>query len=170
MPDKILVGIVMGSDSDLETMQETTKTLEKFGIGYEVNIISAHRTPQRAHEYASSAENRGLEVIIAAAGGAAHLAGAMAAWTPIPVIGVPMQTQLSGGLDSLLSMVQMPSGVPVATVATGKAGAKNSAILAAQILGVKYPETRRKVKKYKEQMAQEVEENNKKLPARAGSR
>ncbi|MDP2830731.1 MAG: 5-(carboxyamino)imidazole ribonucleotide mutase, partial [Candidatus Omnitrophota bacterium] len=166
MSEKILIGIVMGSDSDLETMQETTKTLEKFGISYELNIVSAHRTPQRAYEYASSAEHRGLEVIIAAAGGAAHLAGVMAAWTALPVIGVPMQTQLSGGLDSLLSMVQMPSGVPVACVATGRAGAKNSAILAAQILGVKYPEIREKVKKYKEQMAKEVEEKNKKLPAR----
>ncbi|MDO8749370.1 MAG: 5-(carboxyamino)imidazole ribonucleotide mutase [Candidatus Omnitrophota bacterium] len=163
MAHNILVGIVMGSDSDLETMQEATKTLEKFGIGYEMNIISAHRTPQRAHEYASSAEGRGLEVIIAAAGGAAHLAGVMAAWTPLPVIGVPMQTQLSGGLDSLLSMVQMPSGVPVACVATGKAGAKNSALLATQILGIKYPRFREKMKQYKEQMAKEVEEKNKKI-------
>lgn len=163
MQDKIAVGIVMGSDSDLETMQEAIKTLEKFGIGYEVNIISAHRSPKRAHEYASSAEDRGLEVIIAAAGGAAHLAGVMASWTALPVIGVPMQTQLSGGLDSLLSMVQMPLGVPVATVAIGKAGAKNSAILAAQILGIKYPELREKVKEYKNQMAKEVEEKNKKL-------
>jgi len=160
MDKKVLVGIVMGSDSDLETMQEATKALEKFGIGYEVNIISAHRTPQRAHEYASTVEKRGLEVIIAAAGGAAHLAGVMAAWTVLPVIGVPMQTQLSGGLDSLLSMVQMPSGVPVATVATGKAGAKNSAILAAQILGVKFPETREKVKEYKKEMAESVKAKN----------
>ncbi len=163
MSGKILVGIVMGSDSDLETMQETVETLEKFGVGHEINIISAHRTPLKAHEYASSAEGRGLEVIIAAAGGAAHLAGVMAAWTPLPVIGVPMQTQLSGGLDSLLSIVQMPAGVPVACVATGKAGAKNSAILAAQILGVKYPEIREKIKEYKEQMAKEVEEKNRKL-------
>ena len=163
MQNKILVGIVMGSDSDLETMQEAIKTLEQFGIGYEVNIISAHRTPQKAYEYASTAEKRGLEVIIAAAGGAAHLAGVMAAWTCLPVIGVPMQTQLSGGLDSLLSMVQMPSGVPVATVATGKAGARNSAILATQILGVKYPEIREKLKQYKEEMVKEVEEKNKKL-------
>jgi len=163
MADKVLVGIVMGSDSDLETMQEATKTLEKFGISYEISIISAHRTPQRAHEYASTAENRGLNVIIAAAGGAAHLAGVIAAWTVLPVIGVPMQTQLSGGLDSLLSMVQMPSGVPVACVATGKAGAKNSAILAAQILGVKYQEIRDAVRKYKEQMARDVEEKDKKL-------
>lgn len=163
MDKAIWVGIVMGSDSDLETMQEATKTLEKLGIGYEINIISAHRSPKRAHEYAVSAEDRGLEVIIAAAGGAAHLAGVMAAWTALPVIGVPMQTQLSGGLDSLLSMVQMPSGVPVATVATGKAGAKNSAILAAQILGVKYLEIREKIKQYKEQMAKEVEEKNRRL-------
>lgn len=163
MSDKVLIGIVMGSDSDLETMQEATKTLEKFGIGHEVNIISAHRTPLKAHEYASSAEGRGLEVIIAAAGGAAHLAGVMAAWTVLPVIGVPMQTQLSGGLDSLLSMVQMPSGVPVACVATGKTGAKNSALLAVQILGIKYPELREKMKKYKEQLAKEVEEKNKKI-------
>lgn len=161
--DKLLVGIVMGSDSDLETMQEAVKSLENFGIGYEVNIISAHRTPQRAHEYASTAEERGLEVIIAAAGGAAHLAGVMAAWTALPVIGVPMQTQLSGGLDSLLSIVQMPSGVPVACVATGKAGAKNSALLAAQILGSKFPEIREKIKEYKERMSKEVEEKNKKL-------
>ncbi len=163
MLEKMLVGIVMGSDSDLETMQETTKTLEKFGIGYEVNIISAHRTPQRAHEYASSAEDRGLEVIIAAAGGAAHLAGVMASLTPLPVIGVPMRTELSGGLDSLLSMVQMPSGVPVATVAVGKAGAQNAAILAAQILGIKYPEIREKIKAYKNDLAAEVEAKNRKL-------
>lgn len=163
MERKILVGIVMGSDSDWETMQEAVRTLEKFGIGYELNIISAHRTPQKAHEYASTAEDRGLGVIIAAAGGSAHLAGVMAAWTPLPVIGVPMQSSLSGGLDSLLSMVQMPAGVPVATVATGKAGARNSAILAAQILGVKDVELRGKVKEYKEQMAKEVEEKNRRL-------
>jgi len=166
--NKVLIGIVMGSDSDLETMQEATKTLEKFGISYEVSIVSAHRTPQKAYEYASSAEDSGLEVIIAAAGGAAHLAGVIAAWTVLPVIGVPMQTQLSGGLDSLLSMVQMPSGVPVACVATGKAGAKNSAILAAQILGVKYPDIRGKLKLFKEQIAAEVEEKNKKLKEMSG--
>jgi len=157
MDKKILVGIVMGSDSDLPVMQETANILDKFGIGYEINIISAHRTPQRAHEYASSAEERGLEVIIAGAGGAAHLAGVIASMTPLPVIGVPMQTQLSGGLDSLLSIVQMPSGVPVATVAVGKAGAKNAGILTAQqILGVKFPEIREKVKEYKEEIAQEL--------------
>jgi 5-(carboxyamino)imidazole ribonucleotide mutase len=153
----------MGSDSDLDVMRETAKILDKFNIGYEINIISAHRAPQRAHEYASTAESRGLEVIIAAAGGAAHLAGVMAAWTVLPVIGVPIQTQLSGGLDSLLSMVQMPSGVPVACVATGKAGAKNAALLAAQIIGGKYPVARNKMRAYKESLAEEVYEKNKKL-------
>ena len=163
MSGKILVGIVMGSDSDLETMKESTKVLESFCIAYELNVISAHRTPQKAHEYASTAEKRGLEVIIAAAGGAAHLAGVVAAWTVLPVIGVPIQTPFSGGLDSLLSMVQMPSGVPVACVTTGKAGAKNSAILAAQILSVKYPDIRETIKLFKERIAVEVEEKNKKL-------
>jgi 5-(carboxyamino)imidazole ribonucleotide mutase len=163
MDKKILVGIVMGSDSDLEVMKETAKILEKFGIGYEINIISAHRTPQKAHEYASTVEARGLEVIIAGAGGAAHLAGVIASLTPLPVIGVPMQTQLSGGLDSLLSIVQMPSGVPVATVAVGKAGAKNAGILAAQILGVKFPQLREKIKEYKKEISQAVIVKNKKL-------
>lgn len=163
MDKKILVGIVMGSDSDLPVMQETANIFDKFGIVYEINIISAHRTPQRAHEYASSAEERGLEVIIAGAGGAAHLAGVIASLTPLPVIGVPMQTQLSGGLDSLLSIVQMPSGVPVATVAVGKAGAKNAGILAAQILGVKFSEIKEKVKEYKKEIAESVKAKNEKL-------
>ena len=163
MDKKILVGIVMGSDSDLPVMQETANILDKFGIGYEINIISAHRTPQKAHEYASTAEERGLEVIIAGAGGAAHLAGVIASLASLPVIGVPMQTQVSGGLDSLLSIVQMPSGVPVATVAIGKAGAKNVGILAAQILGVKFPEIREKVKEYKKEIAESVKAKNEKL-------
>ena len=163
MDKKNLVGIVMGSDSDLEVMQETAKILDKFGIGYEMNIISAHRTPNRAHEYATTAEERGLEVIIAGAGKAAHLAGVIASLTSLPVIGVPMQTSLAGGLDSLLSIVQMPSGVPVATVAVGKAGAKNAGILAAQILGVKFPEIREKVKSYKKEIAAIVEKKNKEL-------
>ena len=163
MDKKILVGIVMGSDSDLEVMQETAKILDKFGIGYELNIVSAHRTPQKAHEYAVTAEERGLEVIIAGAGKAAHLAGVIASLTPLPVIGVPMQTSLAGGLDSLLSTVQMPSGVPVATVAVGKAGAKNAGILVAQILGTKFSEIREKVKVYKKEIAQVVIEKNKKI-------
>ncbi len=163
MDKKTLVGIVMGSDSDLEVMKEASKILEKFGIDHEISIISAHRTPNMAHEYAVKVEQRGLEVIIAGAGGAAHLAGVIASLTSLPVIGVPMQTQVSGGLDSLLSIVQMPSGVPVATVAIGKAGAKNAGILAAQILGVKFPEIREKVKEYKKEMAEQVAEKNTRL-------
>ncbi|HAW49837.1 TPA: 5-(carboxyamino)imidazole ribonucleotide mutase [bacterium] len=159
--NEILVGIVMGSDSDLETMKEAGKILDKFGIGYEMEIISAHRTPKTAHEYASTACERGLEVIIAGAGGAAHLAGVMASMTVLPVIGVPMITQLSGGLDSLLSIVQMPGGVPVATVATGPAGAKNAGILAAQILGVKFKEIREKIEEYKKELAEQVAKKNK---------
>lgn len=162
MDKKNLVGIVMGSDSDLEVMKETAQVLDKFGIGYEVNIISAHRAPRRAHEYAINAEGRGLEVIIAGAGGAAHLAGVIASLTPLPVIGVPMQTQVSGGLDSLLSVVQMPSGVPVACMAVGKAGAKPG-ILATQVLGVKFPEIRKKVNSYKKEIAEAVEKKNQEL-------
>jgi phosphoribosylaminoimidazole carboxylase PurE protein len=154
------VGIVMGSDSDLEIMQETAALLGQFNVPYEISIISAHRTPAKAHEYSLSAESRGLEIIIAAAGGAAHLAGTIAAWTVLPVIGVPMQTALSGGLDSLLSTVQMPAGVPVATVATGKAGAKNAAILAVQILSVRDSQYRDKIRAYKAKIAKEVEEKN----------
>ena len=163
MSKEILVGIVMGSDSDVPVMQQAAKVLDDFGVGYEVNIISAHRTPQKAHDYAATAEQRGVEVLIAAAGGAAHLAGVMAAWTVLPVIGVPIQTPLAGGLDSLLSMVQMPSGVPIACVAAGKAGAKNSALLAVQILGGKIPALREKMTLYKKKMAAEVEEKNRKL-------
>jgi 5-(carboxyamino)imidazole ribonucleotide mutase len=156
-----LVGIVMGSDSDLSVMQESAKTLNKMGIGYEITIASAHRTPALAEEYAKSAESRGLEVIIAAAGGAAHLGGVLAAWTTLPVIGVPMKTNTLGGVDSLYSMVQMPAGVPVATVSIN--GAKNAAILAAQILGVKYPAIREQVRKLKLDQGLEVEEKSKKL-------
>ena len=163
MDKRILVGIVMGSDSDLPVMKETVQILDKFGIGYEINIISAHRTPQKAHEYAVTAEERGLEIIIAGAGKAAHLAGVIASLTSLPIIGVPIQTSLAGGLDSLLSIVQMPSGVPVATVAVGKTGAKNAGILAAQILGVKFPEIREKVKEYKKEIAESVKVKNEKL-------
>jgi len=160
MDDKTVVGIVMGSDSDLPVMQEVSQTLDRFGITYEMKVISAHRTPDIAHQYAMKAEDHGLEVIIAGAGGAAHLAGVIASLTPLPVIGIPMETKSLGGMDSLLSIVQMPSGVPVATVAIGKAGARNAAILAAQILGVKYPELREKVKGYKREMAEEVRKKN----------
>jgi len=159
--DKPLVGIVLGSDSDLPEIQGALETLKEFGIAYELNIISAHRTPHLAHDYATNALKKGLEVIIACAGGAAHLAGVMASLTPLPVIGVPMQTQALGGLDSLLSVVQMPAGIPVATVAIGKSGANNAAVLAAQILGVKDPGMRDKVVKFKAALAKKVEEKNK---------
>jgi 5-(carboxyamino)imidazole ribonucleotide mutase len=151
-----LVGILIGSDSDYSTIEETIKILKSFEIPHEVNVISAHRTPMAAHDYATKAESKGLEVIIAGAGGAAHLAGVIASLTPLPVIGVPMETKSLGGLDSLLSIVQMPGGVPVATMAIGTAGARNAGIFAAQILGGKYPAVRLKVKNYKESMASEV--------------
>jgi 5-(carboxyamino)imidazole ribonucleotide mutase len=131
-----LVGIIMGSTSDWETMQHTTQTLDSLGIPYEKRVISAHRTPQLAFEWAGSAEARGLKVVIAAAGGAAHLAGVAAALTPLPVLGVPMESASLKGLDSLLSMVQMPGGIPVATFAIGKPGAINAALFAAAILGL----------------------------------
>ena len=132
----IQVGVVMGSTSDWETMQHACTTLEELGIAYEKKVLSGHRTPDDVFAYAASARERGLKVIIAGAGGAAHLAGMIAAKTTLPVIGVPMQTKSLGGLDSLLSMVQMPGGVPVATMAIGRAGAVNAALFAAQILSV----------------------------------
>jgi 5-(carboxyamino)imidazole ribonucleotide mutase len=153
-----VVGIVMGSESDLPIMQETQAVLDKLGIAYETRVISAHRTPERAHEFASTAEARGIKVIIAAAGKAAHLAGVIAAYTPLPIIGVPITTSDLGGLDSLLSMVQMPGGIPVATVAIGKAGAKNAGILAAQMLSLADPAVRQTVVDYRAEMAKAVEE------------
>ena len=150
------VGIVMGSDSDLEMMHPCMTTLEEFGLPYEVRVVSAHRTPDAAHDYAKAAADRGLGVIIAAAGGAAHLAGVLASLTPLPVIGVPIQTNSLGGLDSLLSTVQMPSGVPVATVAVGKAGPVNAAVLAAQILATADPALRQKIVQYKARLAESV--------------
>lgn len=134
-----LVGVIMGSRSDWETMKHTVDTLEGLGIPTETLALSAHRTPQEVAEWASLAESRGVEVIVAAAGGAAHLAGVVAAHTILPVLGVPMKAWSLDGLDSLLSTVQMPRGVPVGTLAIGKAGAVNAALLAAQILGAKYP-------------------------------
>src|SRR5919109_3364949 len=133
---KPLVSIVMGSDSDLETMREAGKALEDFGIAYEIDVTSAHRSPDRTAEYARKAAGRGIRVIIAGAGGAAHLAGVIAAHTSLPVIGVPIPSTDLNGLDSLLATVQMPAGIPVATVAIGKAGATNAGILAAQILAL----------------------------------
>jgi 5-(carboxyamino)imidazole ribonucleotide mutase len=160
---KILVGIIMGSDSDLETIEEAAKILAEFDIPYEINIVSAHRTPQRMFKYAAEASQKGLEVIIAGAGGAAHLPGMTAANTPLPVIGVPIESRALKGIDSLLSIAQMPKGVPVATMAIGKDGARNAGILAAQILGVKYPQIREKVKRYKERLAKEVEKKASRL-------
>jgi 5-(carboxyamino)imidazole ribonucleotide mutase len=146
---KILVGILMGSKSDQPTMNSTAETLNSLGIGWEMRAISAHRTPEEVAEYAGSAEGRGLEIIIAAAGGAAHLAGVVASMTVLPVLGVPMMGWSMNGLDSLLSTVQMPGGVPVGTLAIGKAGAVNAAVFAAEILGGKYPEIRERVKAYR---------------------
>jgi len=151
-----LVGVVMGSRSDWETMSNAADTLDKLGIAYEARVLSAHRTPDQALEYARTAESRGLEVIIAGAGGAAHLAGVMAAQTSLPVLGVPMQTSALNGLDSLLSIVQMPAGVPVGTLAIGRPGAVNAALLAAAILALKYPEIREELKKYREAQTRSV--------------
>jgi len=135
-----LVGVIMGSTSDWETMKEACQILDELSVPYEKKVVSAHRTPDLMFAYAESAKQRGLEVIIAGAGGAAHLPGMVAAKTELPVIGVPVKSSSLNGLDSLLSIVQMPGGVPVATVAIGKAGAINAGLLAAQILGIKYPE------------------------------
>lgn len=148
------VGIVMGSDSDLPIMKDIAEILEEFGVEYEITVISAHRTPTVAEEYARNAEKRGLEVIIAGAGKAAHLAGVLAAYTVLPVIGVPIKTSSLGGADSLYSMVQMPSGVPVATVALN--GAKNAGLLALQIMGTADNRLRDKFREYKKDMAEKV--------------
>jgi len=150
------VGIVLGSESDVQIMRPCATTLAEFGIPHELRVISAHRSPEAAHEYAKTAAARGLAVIIAAAGGAAHLAGVLASLTPLPVIGVPMPTSNLGGLDSLLAVVQMPSGVPVATVAIGKSGPVNAAVLAAQILAIGDAELREKVVAYKLRLAERI--------------
>jgi len=144
-----LVAVVMGSKSDTEALKPTLEVLDQLGIDYEVNVISAHRTPEKARQYGLSARERGIEVIIAAAGGAAHLPGVLASWTTLPVIGVPLATSELGGIDALYSIVQMPAGIPVASVAIGNAGAKNAAFLAAEILGLKYNEIRKAYEKYR---------------------
>src|ERR1700689_3856628 len=160
---EVRVGVLMGSDTDLPVMSEAGKVLDKFGIGYEMEIMSAHRTPARAHEYATTALSRGLKVMIAAAGAAAHLAGVMAANTTIPVIGVPMGTSSLNGLDALLSTVQMPGGIPVATMAIDKAGAVNSAIFAAEILGLSDSEIAGKLVTHKQDLERSVNEKNARL-------
>ena len=152
MADQPLVGIIMGSKSDMPTMEACMGQLDELGVPYELVIASAHRAPDKVHEWAATAADRGLKVIIAAAGKAAHLGGVVAAYTPLPIIGVPMKTSDLGGMDSLLSMVQMPSGVPVACVAIN--GAKNAAIYATQILGATLPEYREKIVEFKRSMAQ----------------
>jgi 5-(carboxyamino)imidazole ribonucleotide mutase len=154
--NKPLVGILMGSKSDQPTMNSTAQTLDALGVAWEMRAISAHRTPEEVAEYAMSAERRGLEILIAAAGGAAHLAGVVASMTVLPVLGVPMKGWALDGLDSLLSTVQMPGGIPVATFAIGKAGAVNAAIFAAEVLGGKYPEVRERVKAHREANRQKV--------------
>jgi 5-(carboxyamino)imidazole ribonucleotide mutase len=148
--DKPLVGIIMGSTSDWETMEHAAKTLEQLGVAHETRVVSAHRTPDLLFEYASSAEQRGIEVIIAGAGGAAHLPGMTASKTVLPVLGVPVESKALKGLDSLLSIAQMPGGIPVGTLAIGKAGAINAALLAAAILGDKYQEIRESLRKFRE--------------------
>src|SRR5215467_4066988 len=160
---KPVVSIVMGSDSDLDIMREAAKSLEEFGIAYELDVTSAHRSPERTAQFAQNAADRGIRVIIAGAGGAAHLAGVIAAHTNIPVIGVPIPSTSLNGLDSLLATVQMPAGIPVATVAIGKAGATNAGILAAQILAVADSSLAQKLVAHKEKLAAGVEEKSRKL-------
>lgn len=161
LPKEPIVGIIMGSDSDLAIMKDAAKVLEEFGIPFEITIVSAHRTPERMFEYAKSAEKRGIEVIIAGAGGAAHLPGMTASLTTLPVIGVPVKGSSLDGLDSLLSIVQMPKGIPVATVAINNA--YNAGILAVRILSVKYPELREKLAEYHSRIHKEVLEKAKKV-------
>src|SRR5262245_29752597 len=156
MPTAPLVGVIMGSKSDWDTMRHAAETLDELGIPYESKVVSAHRTPDWLMEYAGSAEQRGLEVIIAGAGGAAHLPGMAASKTVIPVLGVPVESKSLGGLDSLLSIAQMPGGVPVGTLAIGKAGAINAAILAASILGAKHPTIREALRKFRDAQTSRV--------------
>ena len=154
--EKQLVGIIMGSKSDLETMQETMAILDELQISYEANVVSAHRTPDKMFEYAELARERGIKVIVAGAGGAAHLPGMVAAKTTLPVIGVPVQSRALNGMDSLLSIVQMPGGIPVATVAIGKAGAKNAGLLAASMLSTSYDSIATKLDEYRQMMTDTV--------------
>ena len=154
--EKALVGVIMGSHSDWETMKNTTETLSALAIPFEVKVVSAHRTPDMMFEYAGSAIERGLEVVIAGAGGAAHLPGMVAAKTPLPVLGVPVKSRALNGMDSLLSIAQMPAGIPVATLAIGDAGATNAALLAASILGNKYPQIRRALEEFRSSRTEAV--------------
>src|SRR6266568_7847612 len=166
---KPLVSIVMGSDSDFEIMREAAKALEGFGIPYEIDVTSAHRSPDRTAEYARGAAGRGISIIIAGAGGAAHLAGVIAAHTTLPVIGVPIPSTALNGIDSLLATVQMPAGIPVATVAIGKPVATNAGILAAQILALSNASLAKKLEAHKAKLAQSVEEKSRKLKITLGT-
>ncbi|RMF83033.1 MAG: 5-(carboxyamino)imidazole ribonucleotide mutase [Nitrospinota bacterium] len=163
------VGIVMGSDSDLPVMEEAARVLRDFGVPYEMTISSAHRAPKRTAEYAETAKARGLKVLIAGAGGAAHLAGVLAAETTLPVIGIPIDSSALKGLDALLATVQMPGGVPVATMAIGKAGARNAGLLAVQILALSDEQLAQRLDEYKERLAREVEEKGRRLAERGGT-
>lgn len=157
---QIRVGIVMGSDSDWDKINGVAKALDEFNIGYEINVMSAHRTPNKVLEYAENAKNRGLQVIIAAAGGAAHLAGVVASHTILPVIGIPVKTDMMGGLDSLLSTVQMPGDVPVATVGTGSGGARNAGLLAVQIMALSDSTLAEALVRFKEKLVEKIETKN----------
>ncbi|GMR05365.1 MAG: 5-(carboxyamino)imidazole ribonucleotide mutase [Thermodesulfobacteriota bacterium] len=158
MAAKAIVGILMGSDSDLPVMQETADILKKFGVPFEMTVSSAHRTPARTARYAKTAEKRGIKIIIAGAGSAAHLAGFIAAETTLPVIGVPIDAGPLKGLDALLSTVQMPGGVPVASMAIGKAGARNAGVFAAEVLALSDPKLAEKIKEYRKEMIKQVEQ------------
>jgi len=160
---KAKIAVILGSDSDLPTMEEGLKVLKDFGVAFELKIMSAHRSPGLVHDFAKSAEKKGIKVIIAAAGGAAHLAGAIASMTRLPVIGVPMETGSLNGMDSLFSTVQMPYGVPVATMAIGKSGARNASIFALQILGLADNRIARKLNAFKKRLEADVVAKNKKL-------
>ena len=154
--EQALVGLIMGSKSDWETMQNTAETLSSLGVPHEIRVVSAHRTPDLMFEYAENAATRGLEVIIAGAGGAAHLPGMVAAKTILPVLGVPVKSNAMNGMDSLLSIAQMPAGIPVATLAIGAAGATNAALLAASILGIKYPQIRKALEEFRRARSEAV--------------
>ncbi|MEJ2179656.1 MAG: 5-(carboxyamino)imidazole ribonucleotide mutase [Gammaproteobacteria bacterium] len=154
--ENVLIGVVMGSTSDWETMQHATAILDKLAVGYEARVVSAHRTPDLLFEYANTAMDRGLEIIIAGAGGAAHLPGMLAAKTSLPVLGVPVQSKALNGMDSLLSIAQMPAGIPVGTLAIGRAGAVNAALLAASMLGNKYPEIRAAINAFRQRQTEAV--------------